>query len=139
VELSAAGTIVNGWDIAAGVARQNARIESATSASPAGATVPLVPSLSASLWNKVSLTRRIGVALGAIHQGKSFAAIDNKVTLPSFNRIDAAAFVKLPAGLRTQVNVENLLDREYFPTAQGNNNISPGAPRTLRISLGADF
>ncbi len=139
VELSAAGTVFRGWDIAAGVARQNAKIESATTASPAGATVPLVPGLSASLWNKVSLTPRIGIALGAIHQGKSYAAIDNKVTLPSYNRIDAAAFAKLPAGLRAQVNFENLFDREYFPTAHSNNNISPGAPRTFRLSLGADF
>jgi catecholate siderophore receptor len=139
VELSAAGTIVRGWDLAAGIARQNARIESATIASPAGATVPLVPTLSASLWNKVSLTTRIGVAVGAIHQGKTYAAIDNKVTLPSFNRLDAAAFLKLAAGLRAQANLENLLNRQYFPTAQGNNNISPGAPRTVRVSLGADF
>jgi catecholate siderophore receptor len=33
--------------------------------------------------------------------------------------------------------VENLLDREYYATSHGNNNIMPGAPRTLRIALTA--
>jgi catecholate siderophore receptor len=41
-----------------------------------------------------------------------------------------------PGGrLRAQVNVENLLDVRYFPTSHGNNNILPGAGRTLRVTL----
>ena len=34
-----------------------------------------------------------------------------------------------------QVNVENLFDTRYYATANGNNNITPGAPRTLRAAL----
>ena len=30
--------------------------------------------------------------------------------------------------------VENLFNREYFPTADGDNNITPGAPLTLRLT-----
>ena len=30
-------------------------------------------------------------------------------------------------------------DREYFPTADGDNNISPGAPRTVRLTLSTNF
>jgi catecholate siderophore receptor len=64
-----------------------------------------------------------------------FAAIDNTVTLPGFTRVDAAAFVTVSQMLRAQLNVENLLDERYYPTSHGNNNIAPGAPRTLRFSL----
>jgi catecholate siderophore receptor len=36
--------------------------------------------------------------------------------------------------MNAQLNVENLLDTEYFATSHGNNNIMPGAGRTLRLT-----
>jgi catecholate siderophore receptor len=38
-----------------------------------------------------------------------------------------------------QANVDNVLDERYYATSHGNNNIMPGAPRTLRVSLTADL
>jgi catecholate siderophore receptor len=32
-----------------------------------------------------------------------------------------------------------VLDTRYYATSQGNNNIMPGASRTVRLSLSADF
>jgi catecholate siderophore receptor len=32
-----------------------------------------------------------------------------------------------------------VLDREYYPTSHGNNNIMPGAPRTVRVALTTEF
>jgi catecholate siderophore receptor len=64
-----------------------------------------------------------------------FAAIDNTVTLPGFTRVDAAAFVTLTPSMRAQINVENVLNERYYPTSHGNNNIGPGAPRTLLFTL----
>jgi catecholate siderophore receptor len=37
--------------------------------------------------------------------------------------------------VRAQVNVENLLDARYYATSHGNNNIMPGATRTVRLTL----
>ena len=34
-----------------------------------------------------------------------------------------------------RLNVENLLDRRYYATSHGNNNILPGAPRSLKLSV----
>ena len=134
-EIELVGTITNTWEIAAGYASQEARIVSRTSAAPAGAKVPLVPRQTFSLWNRYQLVSRLGVGLGAIHQTKMFAAIDNTVTLPGFTRVDAAAFLTLTGSLRAQLNIENLFDERYYPTSHGNNNIAPGAPRSLRFSL----
>ena len=106
---------------------------------PAGARVPFVPETSLSLWNKYSFTNKLGAALGVIRQSEMFAAIDNKVTLPSFTRVDAALFAGLGFGLRAQVNVENVFNVKYFPTAHSNNNISPGSPREARVSITAAF
>ncbi len=57
------------------------------------------------------------------------------MTLPSFTRLDAAAFYAFSEELRLQVNIENLLDEEYFSNAHSNNNIMPASPRAVRIGL----
>src|SRR5687767_9990168 len=112
-EAAANGSVNASWQIAAGFARQNAEIVNATAASPAGAKVALVPHTTASLWNKVALSPRLSVALGAVHQSSVFAAIDNKVELPAFTRFDGGIFGNIGYGLRAQLNVENLFNRKY--------------------------
>jgi catecholate siderophore receptor len=96
-----------------------------------------VPRHTVSLWTRVQLEPAVGVGVGAVHQARSYAAIDNTVTLPAFTRYDAALFVLLPWRTRAQLNVENLLNTRYYGTSQGNNNIMPGAMRTVRVSLTA--
>jgi len=48
-------------------------------------------------------------------------------------------YAKLPRGLEGQVNVENILGAHYFPTANADNNIAPGAPRTVKTTIGYRF
>ena len=134
-ELGVTGSLSSRWQFAGGWATQRATITSATTAARAGATVPLVPHAMMSLWNRYQLAARLGGGVGVIHQARSYAAIDNTVTLPAFTRVDAAAYVGLTTALRLQLNVENLFDEHYYPTSQGNNNIMPGAPRSLRVAI----
>jgi catecholate siderophore receptor len=62
------------------------------------------------------------------------------VKLPSFTRVDGAVYYTLPGRpTRVALNVENLLDRKYFPTVDGDNNISPGAPRNARVTVSTTF
>ena len=68
-----------------------------------------------------------------------YAAIDDKVTLPAYTSADGALYVTLRRGVRAQVNVENLFDTRYFATSNGNNNITPGAPRSLRVTVTTDL
>lgn len=134
-EIAVTGNVTNAWQVAAGFAAQKARIVRRTAEAAAGAIVPLVPRQTLSLWNRYQIIPRAGVGLGIVHQTRMFAAIDNSVTLPGFTRVDGAAFVTITESLRAQLNVENVLDERYYPTSHGNNNIAPGAPRTLRFSL----
>ncbi len=136
-ELGASGNVTGAWQVAGGYANQDAYITSRTSAAAAGARVPLVPRNTLSLWNKYQLAPRWGLGLGVIYQDRMFAAIDDAVTLPGFTRVDAAAYVTLNRNLRAQVNLENVFDRRYYITSHSNNNISPGSPRALRVSLTA--
>jgi catecholate siderophore receptor len=134
-EITVTGNVTADWQVAAGYASQRATIRSRTSAAAPGAAAPLVPRQTLSVWNRYRLTQRIGAGVGVIHQTKMYAAIDNSVTLPGFTRVDAAAYLTLTRTLRAQVNVENLFDERYYPTSHGNNNIMPGAPRSVRFSL----
>ena len=136
-ELGVTGQLARGWEVVGGLSSQRAEIVNATSAAPAGAIVPLVPRRTLSLWNKLQLSPALGAGLGVVHQSAMFAAIDNKVTLPAFTRADGALFLALPGTLRAQLNLENLFDVSYYATAQGNNNILPGAGRTVRFSITA--
>ena len=134
-EVGISGAPTERWQIAGGYANQNARIVSQTLAARVGARPGLVPRNTLSLWNRVQLVKQVGAGLGVVHQDRMFAAIDNVVTLPAFTRVDGALFVSITDALRAQLNVENLLDTRYFPTAHSNNNIMPGSPRTVRITL----
>ena len=138
-EVSITGRPMSGWELAGAFSSQRATITHSTAAAPAGRTVPLVPASTVSMWNKVQLSGRIAAGAGVVYQGKSYAAIDNTVTLPSFARTDAALFVKLMDEMRLQLNVENVFDALYYATSHGNNNIMPGAPRSVRVSLVSGF
>ncbi len=139
LELGLTGNITEAWQVIGGYALQNAEITSRTSTAFAGATVPVVPRHTVSLWNKYQFTSMWGAGIGVVHQSSVYAAADNAVTLPGFTRFDAAAYAKLTENVRLQLNVQNLFDRKYFTTSNGNNNIAVGAPRTVLVSLTSNF
>ncbi|WP_426256938.1 TonB-dependent receptor [Sphingomonas sp. DC2300-3] len=134
-ELGLSGAITAQWQISAGYALQDATIRKTTSVAPAGREVPLVPKQQASLWTRYDLTPRLGAGVGVYHQSKSFTSISNTAILPAFTRVDAAAFFKLTPQIEAQINVENLLNSDYFSSAYNDNNIMPGAPTTVRATV----
>jgi catecholate siderophore receptor len=136
-ELSVTGAPTARWQIAGGYSNQVATIVARTSGAAAGARVPLVPRQTVSIWNRYQMHARMGAGVGVIQQATMFTAIDNTVSLPAFTRIDAAVFLTLSRTLRAQINIENLLDRQYYPTSHNNNNIMPGSPRLIRVGLTA--
>lgn len=135
LELGATGSVTPRWQVMGGLALQRARIESTTTSAKAGTTVPLVPERTFSLWNRYQILPAVGVGLGVVHRSEMYAAIDNTVTLPGYTRADAAVFLRLNQFLSAQVNMENVLDEVYYSTSHGNNNIMPGASRSVRFSL----
>ncbi|MGH7467363.1 MAG: TonB-dependent receptor [Longimicrobiales bacterium] len=131
LELSAAGRLLRNWQTLLGYNYQNVEITSRTANAQPGQQPALTPKHTLSLWHRYDLTPRLGVGLGLVHQDAMFAAIDNAVTLPSFTRADGALFFRLNEPVRAQLNVQNIFDEKYFASAHSNNNITPGAPRSL--------
>jgi len=138
-ELGLNGFVTSKWSIAGGYAYQDAFISSTTVNAVKGAHVALVPHHSFSLWNNYRVLPRLGLGLGIIHRSDEFAAVDNTVVLPGYTRADAAVFFSITEKWRLQANFQNLFDNTYYLNADGNNNISPGAPRGARVALIARF
>lgn len=149
LELGLQGDVTRDWQVFGGYAYLDGRIltpissgtaASAASVVPAGRKIGLVPRHTLSLWNRVNLGEGWGAGLGVIYQGSAYTSFTNTVQLPAFTRYDGALFYQFAdRKTRLALNLENLTDKRYFPTVDGDNNISPGAPRTVRVTLYASF
>jgi catecholate siderophore receptor len=139
-ESSLTGYVTDDWQSSLAYAYTDARITSATSTTVvAGNRVQLVPYNQFAWWNKYQITPMWGAALGVIYFSDSFASSDDTVRLPGFVRFDTALYLKINETWRAQFNVENIFNKGYWASADGNNNISPGQARTFRVSARATF
>lgn len=138
-EIGIAGSVSERWEIQGGYAYQDVEITRTTTAAPAGRAVALTPEHTFSLWNLAHLTPRWSVGLGVTHQSDSYASISNAVTLPEFTRVDAAVYFALTDAIEAQLNIENLLNEDYWATAHNDNNIMPGSPTAARFTLRTRF
>ncbi|HJV73047.1 MAG TPA: TonB-dependent siderophore receptor [Noviherbaspirillum sp.] len=146
VEVSLQGDVMKNWQVYAGAAFLDARTETAigggngSAATPTGRRIGLVPKRSFSIWNKFALTGGWGLGLGIVHQSEVYTSLSNEVKLPSFTRADGAIYYTFSDNkTRLALNVENLFDKKYYPTAHSDNNISPGAPRSAMLTLATAF
>jgi catecholate siderophore receptor len=140
LEIGLNGNITQAWSVAGGYAYQDGQITRSISATArAGATLAQLPKHSVSLWNKYSFTPRFAAALGVVYRGDVFTSTDNLVVLPDWTRVDAAVYYNLTSMFRAQVNIENLFDENYYPSAHSNANITPGSPRAIRFALTTRF
>ena len=146
IEAGLAGYVTDKWQISAGYANLDARFVTNTAnagtgviAAVAGAHVPFVPTHTYSLWNRYDITYNWGVGIGVISQDRYYTSVDNTVQVPGFTRVDGAIFWKLNKFVRAQVNVENIFGAKYYPSADGNNNITIGSPRAARFALTTNF
>ena len=140
IEIGLQGDVMPNWQVFAGYAHLDGRITKATSSGAAGAKIGLVPDNAFSLWNKFALGGGWGAGLGIVHQSDAYTSFTNTVKLPAFTRTDGAIYYTFADGkTRLALNVENLFDKQYYATANSDNNISPGAPRSAKLTLATAF
>lgn len=95
-----------------------------------------IPKHAASLWSTYEIGRGFTVGGGVFYVGDRYALEDNKVQLPSYARVDAMLGYKAErweAGL----NIGNIANRVYYESANNNNQIQPGAPRSVKLFVRA--
>ncbi len=144
-EASLVGYVRDDWQSSLAYAYTDAKIvndlTAKTVALPilAGMRVQLVPYNQFAWWNKYQIDPMWGAALGVIYFSDSYASSDDTVRLPGFVRFDTAVYLKINEIWRAQLNVENLFNKGYWASADGNNNISPGQSRTIKLMAKATF
>jgi catecholate siderophore receptor len=140
LETELKGYLTDKWQSWLGYAYTDARVSGDTSATiQAGNRIQLVPFHQFSWWNKYQITPVWAASLGVIYFSDSFTSSDDTVYLPGFVRFDAGLYATINQTWRAQVTVENLLNKGYWASADGNNNISPGQSRTIRLKATARF
>ncbi|MEO1150784.1 MAG: TonB-dependent siderophore receptor [Pseudomonadota bacterium] len=131
------GQLTNAWFVSAGYSYLDGN--QVDSLGVEGNRLRELPEHSFSLWNRYQVTSRFGLGAGLTFQDDSFAGNNNTTVLPSFVRVDAAAYYEINDSLRLQVNLENLTDTAYFPNAHTNDNITVGAPLNARFTISGQF
>ena len=94
-----------------------------------------LPEFMFSIWNNFQVTDDIGLGVGVTYQDESFANNSNTAILPSYVRVDAAAYYDVTDDIRLQVHVENLNNTDYFPNAHSTHQVTVGAPINARFSI----
>lgn len=139
IELSATGKILPEWQISLAYALQDGKVRSSTTAAPAGRSLALIPESQIALWTRYEVSPKLGFGLGVTHQSSSFATVSNAVTLPAWTRVDTAVYYTLSKSVSVQINVNNLLNTQYFPNAHTDNNITTAQPRSARLAVRMGF
>lgn len=135
IEISLAGDIARNWRANLGYTYLDGKIRSDTRSAPAGTTLEQVPKHHIAAWTRYDFSERFGIGAGVIHSSRQFASLSNEVVLPSYTRVDLAAYFDVSDSVSLQVNVDNVFDEDYYPSAHGDNNIQPAKPLGASVSL----
>ncbi|WP_338446235.1 TonB-dependent siderophore receptor [Pelagerythrobacter marensis] len=134
-EIGAAGSVTDFWQANIGYTYLDGELLTTSTFGTAGARLQQLPRHQIAAWNRFDLDDRIGVGLGVVHQSQQYASFSNTVVLPAYWRVDAAAYFTVSEDVSLQLNIENLFDETYYPSAHGNNNIQPAEPFSARIGV----
>ena len=137
-QLGATGYLNPQWSVYAGYARMDAKVQSSTELAVAGAHVGLIPRDRVTVWSRYDINDHWGVGGGWVAQSKVYTTFSNNVVLPGYGRFDAMAYYRW-RNYKINLNVNNLLDRRYYATAQGDNQITPGDPRSVNLMFTMDM
>lgn len=128
-ELQAAGNVSDNWFMSAGFSK----VKNADA-------LKEVPGKTFSLWNLYKYNEKLSFGLGIINKGATKGKYKtDAVYLPSYTRLDLAAYYKIDDNMRLQLNVENVTDEVYFPHSYGDHQISVGAPMHATLKLVGRF
>ncbi|MCC2644204.1 MAG: putative Ferric iron uptake protein [Nitrospira sp.] len=149
VEFDLTAQLLTGWKVIATYAYTDARVAADTTIQ-VGNRIPLIARHTGSLWTtydfQAGFLQGFGVGAGLFAVGERAGDIGNTFTLPGYVRTDMALYYRKPdlfthTNLIAQLNVQNLLDQEYFYSGGGGRAAAafPGAPLTFLGSVKLEF
>ena len=82
---------------------------------------------------------RLNFGIGLTYQDESLIKDGSIAYLPDYTRIDASLSYIVSDEMTVRVNVENLVDEEYYPHAHSTHQASVGDPMNAQISVTRKF
>jgi len=146
IELNLEGEILPGWNVTTGYTYLDAFV-SKDNTDIVDNALANVPDNQFSLWTTYELQKGdlkgLGFGLGFLSLGDRQGDLENTFTLPGYFRTDAALFYK-GDNWRSQLNIENLFDIDYFSASPFSNSgsrlsVEPGAPITVSGTISVEF
>ncbi len=145
IELEASGSLAPGWDVMAAYAFTDAWVT--RDPQLRGNPLQNVPRQSASLYVSHDLGTLLGgdrlhVGGGPRYVGERAGDPQDSFTLPAYTVTDAFARYDTQVGgheLRVQLNINNLFDRHYYPSAVSQYVVAVGDPRQVVLSTSVSF
>lgn len=131
-EVQLQGQLTDYWFVSAGYSNLSGETSS-------GAEPRELPEQTFSIWNNFEVNEKLGFGIGATYQDEALIRDGSTLTLPSFTRVDAAAYYDFSDDLRIQLNVENLTDEVYFPTSHSTHQATVGAPLNAKVKISGKF
>jgi catecholate siderophore receptor len=141
-ELQLIGTITDNWFVSAGYTSLDADDTS-------GRAIQEAPESVFSIWNNYLVSDRLSFNLGIIYQDSSIIDNDdydssagygsNPPYLPDYTRVDVGAAYALTNDTRLQIQIENVTDELYFPTAHDTHQATVGAPINATFGITSSF
>ncbi|MEJ7806323.1 MAG: TonB-dependent receptor, partial [Telluria sp.] len=150
VELGMVGQFTKAWQVTAGVAKMKATVirGSTTGNTTTGADTRWSPELTATLWSSYNVNNKLTVGGGWRYSSEQKRLVDPTadVTRQNVQRIDSYAVAdamlsyKVAKNLSLQLNVYNLLDKDYVNTLNnGGARYSRGLERSAQLSASVIF
>ena len=129
------GRLTDKWIVTAGYSYLDGEVINKKDSDVDGNRPRELPEHMFSVWNAYQLTDQFGLGLGLIYQDESYIAENNVKKLPSYVRLDAAAYYAVSENVRLQLNIENLTDELYFPNSHADHQVTVGPPINARFSV----
>jgi iron complex outermembrane receptor protein len=144
IEFDMTGKVTEQLSLITTYAFTDARLTKASNEGLAGSRVPNVAEHQASFWAKYDVTNHFTIGTGVYVVGQREGDPTSSFQLPGYARWDAMAAYKWEIGksrLTAQVNVNNILDKEYYKSGQSwtRLRIPAGEPLAVMGSLKLEF
>jgi iron complex outermembrane receptor protein len=143
VEFLTQGEVIDHVRVLGGVALTDGELVKTAAGANDGNTAPAVPRQQFNLAAEWDTPMLPGLTLTArmLHTGEQYLDAANTQKIPSWNRYDLGARYAFTSGkvpVTIRGTIENLFDKNYWLSA-AREGLSVGAPRTVLLSVSADF
>ena len=104
-----------------------------------GDTPRELPETMYSVFVEHQANNSLNFGIGLTYQDESLIKDGSTAYLPDYTRIDASLSYAMENDMTLRVNIENLLDEEYYPHSHSTHQASVGEPLNAKISISRMF